>query len=235
MSTLSPATLAAVRRVWAARLRVDERTFESAGVVLVERDDLDAVVVVALGPTTVAAGPGWALAALGPLDRDALVDVPLLLTALEEHGPEAIGAATLAFADPATGPTTGPAAEAATEDDACRALDACSEADQQESGLREMPARFVVREDGRPVALGGYEVWNGEVAHLGVLVVADARGRGLARAAARAAMSSARGLVPQWRASVANPASAVVAERVGFVRTGLQVAVDVSRSRPGRA
>ncbi|WP_158580772.1 GNAT family N-acetyltransferase [Cellulomonas rhizosphaerae] len=114
-------------------------------------------------------------------------------------------------------------------------LDACNESDRDESGLREMSTRFAVQDDGRPVALAGYEVWNDEVAHLGVLVVPDARGRGLALTAARTAMDHAPGLVPQWRASVENPVSAAVADRLGFVRAGGQIAIEVSRSRPARA
>ena len=61
MPTLSLETLAVVRRVWASRLRVDERTLGSAGVALVEREDLVAVVVVALGESVVATGPAAAI------------------------------------------------------------------------------------------------------------------------------------------------------------------------------
>ncbi|ROS26183.1 GNAT family N-acetyltransferase [Cellulomonas sp. PhB150] len=230
MPSLSPATLAVVRRVWAARLRVDEQALTSPGVVLVERDDMDAVVIVALGDTVVATGPVPALSALAPLGAGRLLDLPDLLQALRDHAPDPIGSASLAYAEP----TAGAPAELATDDDVRHVVEACSEADQDESGIREMPTRVVAREDGRPVALAGYEVWDDAVAHLGVLVVPDARGRGLARTAARAAMDHAPGLVPQWRASVDNPASKAVADRLGFVRTGLQIAIDVSRSGPGR-
>ncbi|RHA37128.1 hypothetical protein [Cellulomonas rhizosphaerae] len=108
MPTLSTQTLAVVRRVWAARLRVDERALASCGVALVEREDLDAVVVVALGESVVATGPAAALGTLASLEVGQLLVIPDLLAALRDHAPVPIGAATLAYAEPSAGTPTAP-------------------------------------------------------------------------------------------------------------------------------
>ena len=61
--------------------------------------------------------------------------------------------------------------------------------DVEESGIGEIttPA-FAVREHGQIVAAAGYRDWPLSTAHLSVLTASAARGRGLARAAASAAV-----------------------------------------------
>ncbi|RKN09573.1 GNAT family N-acetyltransferase [Streptomyces radicis] len=105
-------------------------------------------------------------------------------------------------------------------------LAAAGPADAGESGLAEIisPA-FTVREGGRAVAAAGYVRWPAATAHLCVLTAPDARGRGLARRAAAAAVAHARAarLLPQWRARPA--ASRRVAAALGFHELGHQLSV----------
>ncbi|MFJ4338524.1 GNAT family N-acetyltransferase [Streptomyces sp. NPDC088915] len=115
--------------------------------------------------------------------------------------------------------------------------------DAGEAALDEITSpAFVVRErerereQGRVVAAAGYRAWPASTAHLGVLTAPDARGRGLARTAASAAVAHAltAGLLPQWRARV--PASRRVAAALGFEERGAQLSFRLTpgrRPRPG--
>ena len=96
----------------------------------------------------------------------------------------------------------------------------------EESGLGEITSpAFAVREHGRIAAVAGYRDWPGQVAHLSVLTAAPARGRGLARVTASAAIAHAlhRGKLPQWRARP--PASRHVARALGFRELGSQASI----------
>jgi RimJ/RimL family protein N-acetyltransferase len=98
--------------------------------------------------------------------------------------------------------------------------------DVEESGLKELttPA-FTVQEHGRVVAAAGYRDWPCETAHVSVLTAAAARGRGLARVAASAAVAHAieNRRLPQWRAR--SEASRRVARALGFRELGAQVSI----------
>ncbi|MFI7005243.1 GNAT family N-acetyltransferase [Streptomyces sp. NPDC050145] len=98
--------------------------------------------------------------------------------------------------------------------------------DAREAALDEITSPvFVVREGGESVAAAGYRAWPGRTAHLGVLTAPAARGRGLARATASAAVAHAlaAGLLPQWRARAL--ASRRVAAALGFEELGRQLSV----------
>ncbi|MFF8772617.1 GNAT family N-acetyltransferase [Kitasatospora sp. NPDC015120] len=104
---------------------------------------------------------------------------------------------------------------------------AAGRADADEAGLDEITSpAFAVRVDGRIAAAAGYCRWPGRTAHLAVLTAPALRGRGLARAAASAAVrhALARDLLPQWRARV--PASRRVAAALGFTELGVQLSVE---------
>jgi RimJ/RimL family protein N-acetyltransferase len=98
--------------------------------------------------------------------------------------------------------------------------------DVGESGLQEIttPA-FAVSEHGQIVAAAGYRDWPCGIAHLCVLTTSAARGRGLARAAASAAVAHAieQARLPQWRARP--QASRRVARALGFLELGFQVSI----------
>jgi hypothetical protein len=93
--------------------------------------------------------------------------------------------------------------------------------------LATAPA-FAVREHGQVMAAAGYRDWPCGTAHLCVLTAAEGRGRGLARAAASAAVAHAisEGKLPQWRARPG--ASRRVARALGFRELGSQVSIRVA-------
>ncbi|MFE1903894.1 GNAT family N-acetyltransferase [Streptomyces gardneri] len=86
---------------------------------------------------------------------------------------------------------------------------------------------FVVRAHDEVVAAAGYRLWPRRTAHLSVLVAPAARGRGLARTVASAAVGHAlaAGLLPQWRARP--EASRRVAAALGFEELGTQLSVEI--------
>ncbi|GAA2403119.1 hypothetical protein GCM10010420_32900 [Streptomyces glaucosporus] len=98
--------------------------------------------------------------------------------------------------------------------------------DADESALDEITSpAFAVFEDGEVTAAAGYRLWPRRVAHLSVLTATRHRGRGLARAAASAAVAHAlgAGLLPQWRARP--EPSRRVARALGFRERGAQLSL----------
>ena len=104
-----------------------------------------------------------------------------------------------------------------------------------ESGIQEIstPA-FAVLEHGQVAAAAGYRDWPRSTAHVSVLTAAAARGRGLARAAASAAVAHAieQGRLPQWRARPV--ASRHVARALGFRELGFQVSLRLASAATSR-
>jgi GNAT superfamily N-acetyltransferase len=141
------------------------------------------------------------------------------------------GPAALAYLDAAgfrAGPGHSTAEPRDARDDALRGfLAGCDPADVEESGMAGItsPAFAIRGHEPMIIAAAGYREWAGGVAHLSVLTSAPARGRGLARAAASAAVAHAlgRGLLPQWRA-VPEPSRRVAAS-LGFRELGWQVSI----------
>ncbi len=229
---LKPSTERVVHRVWAERLKVEPRVFEASRPVFIDRSDLTAAVVVRLGTTVAVAAPQPALSLMRRLTEPRLLDVASLLGALRPVRPHLLGAASLSFVDSEfLLPRSDDVARPATEPEIDAVISRCTTDERDESGLAHMSARWVVRGDtGIPEAAAGYEVWGGELAHLGVAVAAQSRGRGLGAHAATAAAVRAigAGLVPQWRCRLDNHASAHVGHRLGFVRLGEQIAIDLA-------
>jgi len=104
-----------------------------------------------------------------------------------------------------------------------------------ESGIGKIttPA-FAIREHGQVVAAAGYRDWPCGTAHLSVLTASAARGRGLAQAAASAAVAHAiaEGRLPQWRARP--QASRRVARALGFRELGAQVSIRLAAAVTSR-
>lgn len=170
--------------------------------------------------------------ALGGLAADAVTSAGVLgrLPIAEIRGP-----ATLAYLDPAD---FRPQAAVTTpldldHPDLRAFLQAAEAADLEESGMAEIttPA-FAVRQHGQVVAAAGYRDWPCGAAHLSVLTAATARGRGLARRAASAAVAHAiaAGRLPQWRARP--EASRRVARTLGFRELGTQVSIRLAPADP---
>ena len=237
---LSPPTRAAIRSGWSRKLEVPADLLGRPGVHLLERGSATAVVVLELERTVVVLAPPSATAALARLDATELLDISALLASLAHLTPRAIGTASLAYAEAVEGAglgrgpaEAGPAGVAEAE----ALLSECAPAERDESGLVDMPFRFVCRSaDGRPVALSGYEAWGGSIAQLGVLTRASDRRRGFAQRVAVTAARSALGgaLVPQWRCRLGNDASARLGRRLGFAPYGRQLALELPAPAPPR-
>jgi hypothetical protein len=106
-------------------------------------------------------------------------------------------------------------------------------ADLGESGVQEITSpAFVIRERNQIIAAAGYRDWPGQVAHLSVLTAAHARGRGLARATASAAVSHAlaENKLPQWRARP--EVSRRIARSLGFRGLGSQIGIRLGDGKP---
>lgn len=77
------------------------------------------------------------------------------------------------------------------------------------------------------LALSGYKVWNGSIAHISVVTHPLYRGRGYGRAAVALAAQHAlaAGLIPQYRTLRGNVPSMGIARRLGFMEYGFSVYV----------
>jgi GNAT superfamily N-acetyltransferase len=191
---------------------------------------MTAVVALRLQEAVVVLAPPPAAAALERLDAAGLLDLATVLAALTGLRPRPVGSAVLSYAEPGSLPAVSGGARRATDAEVAALFAACTPAERDESGLAEMPVRYVsTSPTGAPAAVAGYETWEGTVAQVGVLAHPDERGRGRARVAAAAAAESAlrAGLVPQWRSALENAASAGLGRRLGFVPLGRQLAVEL--------
>lgn len=105
---------------------------------------------------------------------------------------------------------------------------ACASIDWEHGGslVGEQPTAGVFVGD-RLVALAGYEIWGGSIAHIAVVTSPEFRGRGYARSAVSqiARHALAVGLVPQYRTLMSNTASMCVADALGFRFFGASVVV----------
>lgn len=230
-SSLSTATLRTVERLWEERVRAQEGALSSSRVSFVEWPGFTAAVIVDIGGSVLVAGPGEAIGRLHGLPRHELVDAGAAESALVDLRPRLIGQALLGYADTSTF-TRAPAAWPVHQADLGaveRAISHCDPEDRDESGLSEMDVWFVAEDDGVPVAAAGYETWPRSVAHCGVAVGAEHRGRGFGRAAASDAVEHAlrEHTVAQWRSRSTNVASTRVGDRLGFVQAGTQTAFEL--------
>jgi RimJ/RimL family protein N-acetyltransferase len=198
--------------------------------------------IVVMGDAALATAPDHETArvveqALGGLPAASLTGTEVLSSRLPVA--ELLGPAALAYLDPADfRPQPGDAVTTPLGLDhpgLRQFLRAAGTHDVEESGIQEIttPA-FAVREHGQVVAAAGYRDWPCGTAHLSVLTASGARGRGLARAAASAAVAHAieEGRLPQWRARP--QASRRVAHALGFRELGSQVSIRLAAAVTSR-
>jgi RimJ/RimL family protein N-acetyltransferase len=189
--------------------------------------------IVVLGDVMLATAPDHNTArfieqALGDLPFASIADGGVLGSRLPRAG--ILGPAALAYLDPAefrAWPGGALAIPVGLEDPGFRQFVLAADADEvEESGIAEIttPA-FAVREHGQVAAAAGYQDWPCGTAQLSVLTASAARGRGLGRAAASAAVAHAveERRLPQWRART--QASRRVARALGFRELGFQVSI----------
>jgi len=149
---------------------------------------------------------------------------------------ESLGPAGLAYLDPADfRPWPGDVAAPLEHAGLRHFLLAADADDLAESGIQEITSpAFAIREHGQVVAAAGYRNWPRATAHLSVLTARAARGRGLARAAASAAVAHAigEGKLSQWRAR--SEGSRRVARALGFRELGSQVSICLAPAATSR-
>jgi GNAT superfamily N-acetyltransferase len=242
----SPQTLTArSRALWASLAGVPVDAGRGVTVVATARSGLcppSWVGVVVIGDAAIVTAPSARMArtlrgALAPLPVTSLTD-PAALGAVLDLA-EILGPATLAYLDAAEFrpcPAGPPVEEVRCDDGGLRALLAAAGArDADESGLDEITSpAFVARDGATVVAAAGYRDWPGDIAHLCVLVAEQARGRGLARRVASAAVAAALRdrKLPQWRARPEQ--SRRVARALGFREVGAQISVRVKPAGDAR-
>ena len=111
---------------------------------------------------------------------------------------------------------------------------ACSALEWERSGSRlgEQPVVGAFN-DGRLVAVAGYQIWDGGIAHISVIAHPQYRSCGYGKAVVSELTEEAinRGLVPQYRTLEANKFSVAIANRLGFTRYATTVAARLKRSR----
>lgn len=198
--------------------------------------------IVVLGGAALATAPDHETArfverALNGLPAASLTSTEVLASQLPVA--EILGPASLAYLDPAEfRPQPGGAVTTPLHLDHPsfgQFLLAAGTDDVEESGIQRIttPA-FAVREHGQVVAAAGYRDWPCGTAHLSVLTASAARGRGLGRAAASAAVAHAieEGRLPQWRARP--QASRRVARALGFRELGFQVSIRLAAAVTSR-
>lgn len=212
-------------------MRAQEGALSSPEVSFVEWPGFTATVIVDIGGSVLVAGPAEAISRLHELPIQELVDARAAEAALVDLRPLLIGQALLGYADESTF-TREPARCAVRQADRGaveQAISQCEPEDRDESGLLEMTTWFVAEDEGVPVATAGYESWPQRVAHCGVAVGAEHRGRGMGLAVASEAVEHAlrEHTVAQWRSRDSNVASRRVGERLGFVQMGTQTAFEL--------
>jgi hypothetical protein len=106
--------------------------------------------------------------------------------------------------------------------------------DVGESGIQEITTPAFAVEHGQVAAAAGYRDWPCGTAHLCVLTASTAPDRGLARAAASAAVAHAieQGRLPQWRARP--QASRRVASALGLREPSFQVSIRLTATATSR-
>ena len=158
-----------------------------------------------------------------------------LLRVLTTFSAEPLGTATIAYADRNTwvsGSGVG-SAHPASSKEALELMSGCTQDEQDESGLEQMPVQFALQSsEGSTAALSGYEAWNSDIAQLGVLTAPQKRGQGFGFTVAAAAASAAldADLIPQWRCRIDNEPSQLLGHQLGFVHLGYQLALVVTLS-----
>ncbi|PRB76746.1 GNAT family N-acetyltransferase [Arthrobacter sp. MYb214] len=196
-----------------------------------EKDDSALLMFVSLFGTGILVGPSWAKEAAQNLTDAELASHAKLMEISAPYGGQALGEAELYYCDTAP-PTPSLRPTASRQQEHAIALEnICLPDDSAEVGLSEMESTFVLLSDcnngPQPLAGAGYDIWEGKLAHLGVLTAPEKRQSGFGSNAVAIAMEQAMncGLIPQWRARTDNTASIRTALRAGFEYVGTQTSV----------
>jgi len=200
-----------------------------------ELSDYHGVFALFRGSTAVASvPPGHAQSLRGLLAAlVSSVSPDALALALRPVGSIVIGPAFIGYTD-TVGTPSHSARSLTGEDTSAAAMlrAACSDTEWEHGGsvVGDHSASGVFVGE-RLVALAGYEVWGGTIAHISVVTHPEFRGRGFGRGAVAhlAAHALAAGLLPQYRTLESNRASMHIAHSLGFVRYTTSLAVRLNR------
>lgn len=229
---LEPGTVSIIQLAWSRLLGFDDGAMAgSRDRIYREDNNASRLTFVSLFGTEALVGPTWALDASRSLSGGELARHSTLLSMSRSHGGRALGEAILYFCDALPSfPDEGP--PVSSDPEHAVALERlCPPDDVAEVGLSAMEYTCVLVDESQdppaPLAGSGYDIWEGILAHLGVLTAPGERRRGRASYAASIAVeeSMAAGLIPQWRSRSDNVASQRTALRAGFVRAGSQTSV----------
>lgn len=145
-----------------------------------------------------------------------------------------VGPAWIGYAESVRSPSYAARSLSASDAPAAAALRAaCTETEWEHGGsvIGEQPSSGVFV-GGDLVALAGYEVWGGVIAHLAIITRPAFRGRGFGRSAVAhlARVALAARLIPQYRTLESNLPSMRIAESLGFLHYASSVAVRLSHT-----
>jgi len=172
---------------------------------------------------------GAAMVSIPPEHADAIR--PLLAGLAGGCSPEALATALQPVAATVIGPAyIGYALKVALPEHPTRALNPedipalhefqqkCNPTEWEHGGSGTENSCSGVFVEGKLVAVAGYEIWGGRIAHILIISHPDYRGRGFARSAVAhlAARALEAGLLPQCRTLESNRASLRIAETLGF-------------------
>ena len=153
-------------------------------------------------------------------------------SALSSVSSAVIGPAYIAYAEAATQPVHPVRALVPEDAPALKVLQQSCDATEWEHGgsAIEHPCSAVFL-GGRIVALAGYEIWGGSIAHISIVTHPDFRNRGFGSSAVAhlAGRAIAAGLLPQYRTLQSNRPSIRVAELLGFHSYATSTAVRLNR------
>lgn len=231
---------------WTDQLGVPADAFETAGVVVGEAGHDAGVQVFARdGAVAVGASPGLVADCRDHADELAAgaVGRPDELRAWVEERvapvETVLGPAFYGYTDAESFESVESAARVLTADDEAiyDRFRAAVPAEEWDAGGPSFEAGETVgvEADGRLIAAAGYEVWDGRIAHVGVVTHPDYRSRGFGRAVVSRATERAlaAGLWPQYRTLDEWPWSVALAAGLGFERFATGALVVTRRS--GRA
>jgi RimJ/RimL family protein N-acetyltransferase len=237
---LSPATLDLLDAYWSRFLGLPDGQLRPTAprvVVHAELGGYAGMYAQSFGAAPVVSLPAWAVRRYGRAAAEAagagLVDDDRWRGVFGDLLERVIGPAEIRYADagtlrPAPREARVRLLDAADAPALERLRRACSETEWEHGG-RELGAGLIagVFAEDELAAVAGYEVWDGTIAHIGIVTHPAHRGRGLGASAvhhvARAALRS--GLVPQYRALASNTPSLRIAARLGFVPYAESLAV----------
>ncbi|MGL3806159.1 GNAT family N-acetyltransferase [Paeniglutamicibacter sp. R2-26] len=229
---LRSSTITSIQLAWAQILGVSTDALEIEGNrVYREKDDSALLMFVTLFGTGILVGPSWAIEAARDLTDAELASHAKLMEISAPYGGQALGEAELYYCDTVPPLPTLRTTASRQQEHAIALENICPPDDSAEVGLSEMESTFVLLSDSyngpQPLAGAGYDIWDGRLAHLGVLAAPDKRQSGLGSNAVAIAMEQAMnsGLIPQWRARTDNTASIRTALRAGFEYVGTQSSV----------